>query len=60
LGPGAHTLSVHGEGFTIGATLSFQNGKGRAPRVQALKLFDEGTLEARVEVPRKGPRNSRY
>ncbi len=60
LGSGAHTLSVHGEGLTTGATLSFQNGQGPAPRVRALELFDERTLEARVEVTRKGPRKSRY
>lgn len=60
IGPGDHTLTVYGGGFSAGAVLSFQNGRGPAPRVRALELFDQGMLEVRLEVSRNGPRKARF
>jgi len=58
--PGLVAIEVHGAGFVPGAFLSFQNGAGKAPRVQALELVDDGLLVATVEVYANGPRRSRY
>lgn len=53
--PGRWTITVYGQGFVPGATLSF-TGKGRPPEVQSLWLMDDGTLEAKVEFSGKGPK----
>jgi hypothetical protein len=55
--PGVWTITVHGQGFVSGATLSF-SGKGRPPRVQSLSLLDDRTLEAQVIFSSKGPKHS--
>ena len=58
--PGRQTLTIHGTGFELGATLSLENGRGPAPRVRSLVLVDDQTLAADVEVSRKGPKRSRF
>lgn len=60
VGIGRHTLAILGSGFTAGASVSFLNGEGRAPRVVALRLLDPATLEVTIDVSRKGPRRSRF
>ncbi len=57
--PGRQTLRVYGQGFVPGSSLSFINGAGPAPRVTSLRLVDARTLEARVDVSRKGSRRAR-
>lgn len=57
--PGRHTIEIRGAGFGVGMVLSFENGKGRSPRVESLVLVDATTLEARIEVSRKGPKRER-
>jgi hypothetical protein len=58
--PGYVDVDIYGEGFAVGASLRFENGTGLAPRVRSLLLIDSRTLVARVEVPRQGPRRSRF
>jgi hypothetical protein len=58
--PGRHALTVEGLGFEPGATLRFENGKGRAPRVRDLLVVDGQTLLADVEVSHSGPKRSRF
>ena len=60
VGSGRQTLTIRGRGFEPGATLSFHKGQGRAPRVRSLRFLDGQTLEADVEVSRKGPKRSRF
>ncbi len=55
--PGPWTITVHGQGFVPGATLSFP-GKGRPPKVQSLWLLDDRTLEAQVIFSDRGPKYS--
>jgi hypothetical protein len=57
--PGRHTIEIRGTGFGVGMVLSFENGKGRSPRVESLELVDATTLEARIHVSRKGPKRDR-
>lgn len=58
--PGRHTLMIQGLGFEPGATLRFENGKGRAPHVRSLLVRDGQTLEADVEVSSAGPKRPRF
>jgi hypothetical protein len=60
VGAGRQTLTIRGEGFELGATLRFHNGQGPAPRVRSLRLLNGQTLEADVEVSRRGPKRSRF
>ena len=57
--PGRHTIRVDGQGFVLGAVLTFENGEGRAPRVMSMLWVDAHTLEASIEVSRKGPKRPR-
>jgi hypothetical protein len=57
--PGLHTIEIRGMGFGVGVVLSFENGKGRPPRVESLGLVDATTLEARIAVSRKGTKRDR-
>ena len=60
VGTGRHTLTIRGLGFERGATLRFENGKGRAPRVRSLRLLDSQTLEADVEIAWKRRKRSQF
>ena len=53
-------LEVHGTGFVPGASLHFENGSGRTPRVRALEHVDPGLLRATVDVFGGGPRRARF
>ncbi len=57
--PGRHTIEIRGTGFEVGMVLDFENGKGQRPRVASLELVDATTLEARIDVSRKGPKRDR-
>jgi hypothetical protein len=57
---GRWTLRVLGSGFEPGARLSLADGQGRPPRVRSLRLVDDQTLEAVVDVSRKGPKRARF
>ena len=57
---GRQILTIRGLGFEPGATLRFEDGQGRAPRVRSLRFLDGWTLEADVEVSGKGPKRSRF
>jgi hypothetical protein len=59
-GSGRRALTIRGRGFEPGATLSFHNGQGPPPRVRSLRFLDGQTLEADVEVSRRGPKRSRF
>ena len=53
-------VSVSGDGFQPGASLSFVNGAGPAPRVSNVVVHDGTLLTARVRIKRGGPRKTRY
>jgi hypothetical protein len=58
--PGLQRIQVHGQGFAVGARLSFLNGKGRRIKVKSLRLLDDRTLEATVDVSRMGPKRAQF
>jgi len=58
--PGRQAIEIRGTGFGVGMVLHFENGKGRSPRVASLQLVDATTLEAWIDVSRKGPKRDRF
>ncbi len=50
LGPGKHTLTIEGSGFTRKPRIRWENGEGKRPRVRFVRVLDPNTLEVGLKI----------
>ena len=57
---GMTTVAIGGTGFADGASVTFANGSGPAPRVLSVRLDSSTQLTVNLEIRSGGPRKNRF